>query len=338
MLDFRSIIRYYATVPRPSRTTFANTYVYTPTAIMKALKRLLPSHDHSQPVKDGCCKTTRRKAVRGGELHHRTSLALQEDDQFDSSVRTADVDISDRSTYYKRKEDDATRRRRSAKVIGDTTHLAGRHITSCMKVSSQSESLARIVQVKEKKSLTSSAVPPTLPEMPAVSRDDIEGYNDNFLHFFSSNTRISRLGILDLSLSTIELDDAKNKTIVRFNTVAFREYKGVVLSDNPSTSIGPAIGLGWTYNPTEIVVDLHQYESAREGLRRNKHQLILPVHVRHGILRDAGYSRQEIFEVEMNGRKDKKLRIASVKRQKYDNVIEKIDTVKWGVRRIIPTK
>lgn len=305
---------------------------------MKALHRLLPSRDHNQPVKDRCCKTTGRKAVvSGGKLRQTVSLALEEDDKFDSSVRTADVDISDRSNSNNI-TDDATRRRRPAKVIGDTTHLAGRQLTSCMKVSSQSESLARIVQVK-KKSLASSAcvVPPTVSETPAVSTDDIDGYTDNFLQFFSSDTRISsRLNILDLSLN-IEPEDAKNKTNVRFSTVAFREYKSVVSSDNPSTSIGPAIGLGWTYNPDEIV-DLHQYESTREGLRRNKHQLILPVHVRLDMLRDAGYSRQEIFVAEMNGRKDKRLRMASVKHQKYDNVIEKIDTVKWRVKRIIPTK
>lgn len=306
---------------------------------MKALHRLLPSHDHNhQPVKDSCCKTTGRKGVVSGcKLRRTVSLALEEDDKFDSSVRTADVDISDRSNSNNI-TDDATRRRRPAKVIGDTTHLAGRQLTSCMKVSSQSESLARIVQVK-KKSLTSSAcvVPPTISETPAISTDDINGYTDNFLQFFSSDTRISRLNILDLSLNIEPVQDAKNKTNVRFSTVAFREYTSVVLSDNPSTSIGPAVGLGWTYNPNEIAY-LHQYESTREGLRRNKHQLILPVHVRHDMLRDAGYSRQEIFAAEMNGRKDKKLRMASVKHQKYDHVIEKIDTVKWGVRRIIPTK
>lgn len=260
---------------------------------MKALHRLLPSRDHNQPVKDRCCKTTGRKAVvSGGKLRQTVSLALEEDDKFDSSVRTADVDISDRSNSNNI-TDDATRRRRPAKVIGDTTHLAGRQLTSCMKVSSQSESLARIVQVK-KKSLASSAcvVPPTVSETPAVSTDDIDGYTDNFLQFFSSDKRISsRLNILDLSLN-IEPEDAKNKTNVRFSTVAFREYKSVVSSDNPSTSIGPAIGLGWTYNPDEIV-DLHQYESTREGLRRNKHQLILPVHVR-------------MICLEMPGTRDKK--------------------------------
>ena len=63
-----------------------------------------------------------------------------DDNDFDISGRTADVDLSYRSAF------EFTRP--SAKVIGDTSCLAGRHLKSCLKVRTHRDSLTRIIHLE----------------------------------------------------------------------------------------------------------------------------------------------------------------------------------------------
>lgn len=122
---------------------------------------------------------------------------------------------------------------------------------------------------------------------------------------------------------------------VRFDTVEFRHYHPV-LGDNPSTSSGAPIGIGWSYNPKDtIMVDLEEYERAYEGLRRTKKELAIPSHVREAMLREAGYSRRDIkLAVDIN-RRVKAKRISSVQQQKIDPIRKWVETMKHGVRRLI---
>ena len=119
-----------------------------------------------------------------------------------------------------------------AKVIGDTTPLAGRQLKSCMKVGSQRDSLARIA-------------------------------------------RTSRPEDIDISSSRC-LQPVLEPKQIRFGNVEFREYTRR-LSDNPSTSSGPPIGIGWDFNPEDTIsIDLEVYEDDREGSRRTKRELAIP--------------------------------------------------------------
>mmetsp|Transcript_34497 Transcript_34497/g.83484 ORF Transcript_34497/g.83484 Transcript_34497/m.83484 type:complete len:236 (+) Transcript_34497:38-745(+) len=138
------------------------------------------------------------------------------------------------------------------------------------------------------------------------------------------------------SSQLFELDPIREQTHVRFDIVEFREYPRA-LSDNPSTSSGPPIGIGWRYDPNDtIVLDLDSYECDRVDNRRTKRELAIPANIREDMLREAGYSRNEITKVVRQARKDKERRHVSFHQQKFDPILERVEIVKHGVRRIIP--
>ena len=202
--------------------------------------------------------------------------------EFDASVRTADVDVSDRSGLFESFTSGSSTCP-PAKVIGDTSCLAGRQLKSCLKVQTQRDSLTRILQMK----------------LPSYTPTIMETHD------------------------------------VRFDVVEFREYHRI-LGDNPSTTSGPPIGISWIYDPKEtIVVDLDLYECDREGSRRNKRDLAIPPDVREEMLREVGYSRNEIANAVRRARKEKNQRSASIQQQKFDPILERVDTVKHGVTRML---
>ena len=91
---------------------------------------------------------------------------------------------------------DASLSYRSGNVFTDHHHLSSsRKLSSCMKVATQRESLISI----------SSTATPTITE--AIFEDSDIDVNDH----------------------------VKDTTVVQFNTVAFREYTSIELSDNPSS-------------------------------------------------------------------------------------------------------
>jgi hypothetical protein len=78
-----------------------------------------------------------------------------------------------------------------------------------------------------------------------------------------------------------------------FGTITIREY-GRVLGDNV-TVMGPPIGLSWQHQD-EIVYDLVEYDEACKETRRTQSELKMPMKHRETILKEGGYSRQEIQE------------------------------------------
>jgi hypothetical protein len=123
---------------------------------------------------------------------------------------------------------------------------------------------------------------------------------------------------------------------ISFDVVEIREYKRI-LSDNPATSSGPPVGLGWDYSPEDtIILDLETYESYQCDARRSKRELAIPSEVRHEMLLDEGYSRQEIAKVVREIRKIRERRNISFHHKKYDPIAERVETVKRGVKGIIP--
>lgn len=124
---------------------------------------------------------------------------------------------------------------------------------------------------------------------------------------------------------------------VRFGAVEFREYRRI-LCDNPSTTAGPPIGLGWSHDPDETVsLDLDLYESEREGCRRSKAELSMPPLVREDLLREVGYSRNEIRIAVKAARKEREARRAASRRHpRFDPLVEKVEAMRSGVRRLLP--
>ncbi|KAL9181099.1 hypothetical protein ACHAXT_009904 [Thalassiosira profunda] len=121
--------------------------------------------------------------------------------------------------------------------------------------------------------------------------------------------------------------------VIRFGTVEFRQYDPVLV-DSPSTSSGPPIGIDWTYHPADtLLFDLHFYEAEREGLRRNKNELSMPPYARTGVLRAAGHSREELRAATRRSQKDKERIRTSMKLQRLEPVLERVESVKFGVKR-----
>lgn len=148
-----------------------------------------------------------------------------------------------------------------------------------------------------------------------------------------SLSRISHSPSRERVLVTVTEGDAESTSdkVVGFDSVEFREYPRV-LSDNPSTSSGPPIGLGWRYDPKEtILLDLDSYEACREDTRRTKRELAIPSYFRENMLREAGYSRSEIKAAMKTATKVKQKRRSSIEHQKFDPLVERIETVKKSV-------
>mmetsp|Transcript_11319 Transcript_11319/g.17510 ORF Transcript_11319/g.17510 Transcript_11319/m.17510 type:complete len:302 (+) Transcript_11319:195-1100(+) len=79
---------------------------------------------------------------------------------------------------------------------------------------------------------------------------------------------------------------------VSFTKIEWREYERA-LSDNPSVSVGPALGIGWVYNDAGSV-EIEDYEK-KKCYRRDATQLRIPSRVRESILREEwGVSRQDL--------------------------------------------
>jgi hypothetical protein len=179
--------------------------------------------------------------------------------------------------------------------------LVGRHIRGCMKVRTQLESISRTPYSPESIARTSS------------------------LYMSSSGDAAG-----GPSLRSVKEHN------LRFGTVEFRHYY-CILGDSPSTSSGPPISIGWSYDPKHtIMVNLEKYEQGSIGIRRTKNELKIPSHVRETMLREVGYSRRDLKAAVDINRKEMTRLMTSIRQQKLDHVREGVETMKHGVRRIIP--
>jgi hypothetical protein len=90
------------------------------------------------------------------------------------------------------------------------------------------------------------------------------------------------------------LDDSQNsmKRNVSFSNLEIRSYN-ITLGDAPTRN-GPPISLDWKYDPTETeTYDVDAYEHCRHH-RRTKIELLMPPSHREDLVRDAGFSRNQI--------------------------------------------
>ena len=76
---------------------------------------------------------------------------------------------------------------------------------------------------------------------------------------------------------------SSTSSLISFDKVQIRSYD-IIITDNPSTTCGPPVGLGWTHSDTEECYDIDNYEDCR-GPPRSKDELTMPSSLRCEMLR-----------------------------------------------------
>jgi len=134
-------------------------------------------------------------------------------------------------------------------------------------------------------------------------------------------------------------DDPASRNAVRFDTVEFRVYD-LILSDHPATTSGPPLGIGWRYDPRNtLVADIETYEAHRDApeSRRTKAELLIPAQIREDMLREFGYSRNEMRAVAKSIQKDQEQRRkAYIRQQKIDMISKSVGSARNGFKNNVP--
>lgn len=180
----------------------------------------------------------------------------------------------------------------------------------------------------------------------ACSKEEDLGYSDTALDTIQSSCYSAsqhHTGCLRIkSKSTLSNHSLPQKTgKVRFDKVEIRLYP-IILSDNPSTSSGPPISLGWSYDPNDTVIsDVDSYEFTQDepGVRRTRMQLIIPPGVREESMLETGYSPQEIKSAARQVEKDKQRRYKSLRKQQIESfILTKAESAKNGFKNRFATR
>ena len=120
--------------------------------------------------------------------------------------------------------------------------------------------------------------------------------------------------------SRFSSDTGTSKHHVSFDNVQVRHYERI-LEENPSTSSGPSIGIGWRY-----IQDSPKRIDHMEGSKKGAKELVIPRRIREGLLRELGYSDHEIAQSVRRVLKAKNQRL-----QTYNNL--HVQTIEYLVEK-----
>mmetsp|Transcript_18521 Transcript_18521/g.30328 ORF Transcript_18521/g.30328 Transcript_18521/m.30328 type:complete len:218 (-) Transcript_18521:71-724(-) len=155
--------------------------------------------------------------------------------------------------------------------------------------------------------------------------------------FFDGRSKLTRSCLLVKTqqdslkqLSTSELKEAPSRrssseTTISFDKVTLRTYD-VIVTDNPSTTAGPPIGLGWLYDETQETYDVDAYENCRQP--RSKKEFLLPSSERWEMLQSAGVPPSELRKASQEVKERQAQRKISLRRQ------ERMELVASAIRCI----
>ncbi len=105
------------------------------------------------------------------------------------------------------------------------------------------------------------------------------------------------IGSVHSNISSSSSTSSSSSNSVQFDKVEIREYS-ITLGDNPACSSGPPISLGWLYSNEELCLPLEHYEQHRDGQRRVIHEMKVPSHMRHEMLRAWNISTSDMIRVQ----------------------------------------
>lgn len=149
--------------------------------------------------------------------------------------------------------------------------------------------------------------------------------------YFASNN------IIPASQAAEGFAGGKKRTSVSFSTIEIRSYDRV-LGDNPSCSHGPAVSIGWQYEPDPITVQLDEYEYYRSEDRLDGTALVLSRSEREEILEDLGYSRSAIADAVRTNVKIKNNRRQTVHNLPVARLEEVAESAKRKLKRVVLRK
>lgn len=104
----------------------------------------------------------------------------------------------------------------------------------------------------------------------------------------------------DLSISPANKisTKAQSKPVVKFSTISINNHL-ICLSDNPSVSIGPPLGISWLAD-SSFTLNLDEYEKTKPS-SRDRQKMLVPLKVRKTMLIEAGHSRLELGSASRQG-------------------------------------
>ena len=129
----------------------------------------------------------------------------------------------------------------------------------------------------------------------------------------------------------------KRTSSVSFSTIEIRSYERV-LGDNPSCSHGPAVSIGWQYEPDPITVQLDEYEYYRSDDRLDGTALVLSRSEREDLLKELGYSRSAIADAVRTNVKIKNNRRQTVHNLPVARFEEVAESARRKLKRVVLRK
>jgi hypothetical protein len=134
---------------------------------------------------------------------------------------------------------------------------------------------------------------------------------------------------------------------VFFSHLQIRTYE-TIMSDNPSCSGGPSLGIGWRYDPVHYVATIdeyvahqaRQYGCTHDGqpIEPRPEDLVLHRWEREFILLKTGYTRQDMVDSVRALNKAKNKRRQTVHNLPVAFVEERLEVMKRTLRRWIRNK
>jgi|UniRef100_A0A8J9SAA3 hypothetical protein len=119
---------------------------------------------------------------------------------------------------------------------------------------------------------------------------------------------------------------------VRFDQVHVRAYQSI-LSDNPSCTNGPSIGIGWNYEVTDHY-SVDDWELERERFRRPS-ELILDRNHRETLLQSLGYSEKQLAAAVRDNNKIKHQRRQTVNNLGAQSMEEAVEKTRRKLKRLL---
>ena len=132
-------------------------------------------------------------------------------------------------------------------------------------------------------------------------------------------TRASLMSLYDRADFSGELSVTDRQTIVSFDCVQIRMYERI-LEFHPSTSSGPSIGLGWSYDENEPI-SIRDDKNDEPSSQSSSRDFLLSRKTREEILKELGYTSREISRAVRLNRK-----VSDQRRETLNNLTAKTMT------------